>query len=100
MILKYLRLRLSDSVVLAQAPDDYLGVAPVFSLCSASDGQRRRRMAMASRAWSSASKKGVQPSLVQALELPPLFSALSSEGERSGRDKYDLDFEFWSWFAL
>jgi hypothetical protein len=28
-----------------------------FSLCSASDGQRRRRMAMASRAWSSASKK-------------------------------------------
>jgi hypothetical protein len=34
-------------------------------------------MAMASRAWSSASKKGAQPSLVQALELPPLFSALS-----------------------
>jgi hypothetical protein len=31
-------------------------------------------MAMASRAWSSASKKA---SLVQALELPPLFSALS-----------------------
>jgi hypothetical protein len=31
-------------------------------------------MAMASRAWSSANKKGA---LVQALELPPLFSALS-----------------------
>jgi hypothetical protein len=49
----------------------------VFSLCSASDGQRHRRMAMASRAWSSAGKKGAQPSLLQALELPPLFSALS-----------------------
>jgi len=34
-------------------------------------------MAMASRAWSSASKKGAQRFLVQALELPPLFSALS-----------------------
>jgi hypothetical protein len=31
----------------------------------------------ASRAWSSASKKGVQRFPVQALELPPLFSALS-----------------------
>jgi hypothetical protein len=31
----------------------------------------------ASRAWSSASKKGAQRFLVQALELPPLFSALS-----------------------
>ena len=49
-----------------QAPDDHLRVAPVFSLCSASDGQRRRRMAMASRAWSNASKKGAQPSLVSA----------------------------------
>jgi hypothetical protein len=39
------------------------------------DGQRRRRMA--SRAWSSASKKGAQRFLVQALELPLLFSALS-----------------------
>jgi hypothetical protein len=34
-------------------------------------------MVMASRAWASASKKGAQPSLVQAPELPPLFSALS-----------------------
>jgi hypothetical protein len=34
-------------------------------------------MAMPSGAWSSAGKKGAQPSLVQALELPPLFSALS-----------------------
>jgi hypothetical protein len=33
-------------------------------------------MTMASRAWSSVSKKGAQPFLVQALELPPLFSAL------------------------
>jgi hypothetical protein len=47
----------SEAPPLAQAPDDYLGVAPVFSLCSASDGQRRRRMAMASRAWSSGAKK-------------------------------------------
>ena len=43
---------------------------------------------------SCASKKGAQPSLVQTQELPPLFSALSEEGQRSGRDKYDLDFEF------
>jgi hypothetical protein len=47
-------------------------------------------MAMASRAWSSASKKGAQPSL----ELQPLFSAFLQEGQRSGRDKYDLDFGF------
>jgi len=57
----------------AQAPDDYLRVARGFSRCSASDGPRRRHMAMASRAWSNASKKDAQPSLVQALELPPAF---------------------------
>jgi hypothetical protein len=34
-------------------------------------------MAMARHAWSSANKKGAEPSFVQALELPPLFSALS-----------------------
>jgi hypothetical protein len=47
-----------------QAPDDYLTTR--FSLCSASDRQRRRRMAMARRAWLSASKKGAQPSFVSA----------------------------------
>ena len=57
----------------AQAPDDYLRVARGFSRCSASDGPRRRHLAMASRAWSSTSKKDAQPSLVQALELPPAF---------------------------
>jgi hypothetical protein len=55
--------------------------------------QRRRRMAMGSPAWSEREQKGAQPSLVRALELLP-FSALSKEGKRSGRDKYDLDFGF------
>ena len=43
----------------------WLGVilVPIFPLCSASDGQRHRRMAMPSRAWSSAGKKaGNHPS--------------------------------------
>jgi hypothetical protein len=65
-----------------------------FSLCSAPDGRRRRRAAMASRAWSSARKKRARPPLMRALELPPLFRALSWEGQRSDRDKYDLDSEF------
>jgi hypothetical protein len=49
---------------------------------------------MVSRAWSSASKKGPQPALMQALELRHFFSALSWEGQRPDLDKYDLDFGF------